>query len=131
MVNYVVGIFWENIARSIVERAIRDATRLDVPLIFWHACDQRPAHQRWGSRSQTERDIVHQLLTTTNIHKTGHLHGILPLHEGMRVRLTTKISAVDGLVNERSGTVQKIDLHDVDTAKLTDHFARIHLEYMP
>ena len=49
----------------------------------------------------------------------------------MRVRLTTKISAVDGLVNERSGTIQKIDLHDVDTAKLTDHFARIRLEYMP
>ena len=30
----------------------------------------------------------------------------------MRVRLTTKISAADGLVHERSGTVQKLDLHD-------------------
>ena len=39
--GHVVGIFWENIARSIVERAIRDATRLDVPLIFRRACDQR------------------------------------------------------------------------------------------
>ena len=129
--GHIVGIFWENIARSIVERATRDAKRLNVPLIFCRACDQRPVHQRWGSQTKTERDIVHQLLTTVNMHKTGHLHGILPLHAGMRVRLTTKISAVDGLVNERCGTVQKIDLHDDDTGKLTDHFARIRLDYMP
>ena len=68
--GHVIGIFWGNISRSTVERALRDARRLDVPLIFCQACDQRLAHQRWGSKSQTERDIVHQLLTTTNIHKT-------------------------------------------------------------
>ena len=42
-----------------------------------------------------------------------------------------KLSAADGLVNERSGIIQKLDLHDDDAAKLTDHFARIQLEYMP
>ena len=129
--GHTVGICWENIARSIVERAIRDAKRLDVPLIFCRACDQRPGHQRWGSKSKTERDLVHQLLTTPNIHNTGHLHGILPLHEGMRVRFTSKLSPVDGLVNERTGTAMKIDLHESDMNKLTDHFARIQLEYMP
>ena len=123
--GHIVGIFWESIARSIVERATRDAKRLDVPFIFCRACDQRPAHQRWGSRSKTERDLVHQLLTTPNIHNTSHLHGILPLHEGMRVRFTSKLSPVDGLVNERTGTAMKIDLHESDMNKLTDHFARI------
>ena len=102
--------FWETIARCIVERATRDAKHLDVPLIFCRACDKRPAHQRWGSRSQAERNLVHQLLTTPNIHNTGHLRGILPLHEGMRVRLTSKLSANDGLANERTGTAMKTDL---------------------
>ncbi len=49
--GYLVGMFWENISRSIVERATRDAKRLDVPLIFCRACDKRPAHQRWGLSS--------------------------------------------------------------------------------
>ena len=108
--GHLIGIFWEIIARCIVERAARDAKHFDVPLIFCRACDKRPAHQRWGSRSQAERDLVHQLLTTPNIHNIGHLHGILPLHEGMRVRLTSKLSANDGLVNERTGAVMDIDL---------------------
>ena len=129
--GHLVGIFWETIARCIVERATRDAKHLDVPLIFCRACDKRPAHQRWGSKSQTERNLVHQLLTTPNIHNTGHLHGILPLHEGMRIRLTTKLSADDGLVNERTGTVMKIDLRESDAAKVPGHFSRIQLDYMP
>ena len=99
--GHVVGIFWENIARSMMERAMRDANRLDVPLIFSQACDKRPVSQRWGKRSETERRVVHELLTTVNVHKTGHLHGLLPMHEGMRMRLLCKVSAVDGLVNER------------------------------
>ena len=114
-----------------MERATRDAKRLDVPLIFCRACDKRPAHQRWSSRSQTERNLVHQLLSTPNIHNTGHLHGILPLHAGPRLRLTTKLSAYDGLVNERTGTVMKIDLRESDEAKVPGHFARVQLEYMP
>ena len=54
----------------------------------------------------------------------------------MRVRLTTKLSAIDGLVNERTGTVMKIDLHRsepflTDPKLRTRHFKRIQLEYMP
>ena len=49
----------------------------------------------------------------------------------MRVRLTGKLSAIDGLVNERTGTVMKIDLREPDAAKVPGHFARIQLEFMP
>ena len=129
--GHLIAIFWETIARCIVERATRDAKRLDVPLIFCRACDRRAGHQRWGSKSAEERNVVHQLLSTPNIHNTGHLHGILPLHVGMQVRLTTKLSAADGLVNERTGTVMKLDLRESDEAKVPGHFARIQLDYMP
>ena len=39
--GHVIGIYWENIARSMVERANRDAQDLDVPLFFLQAADQR------------------------------------------------------------------------------------------
>ena len=35
--GHVIGMYWENIARSMVERANRDAQDLDVPL-FCHGC---------------------------------------------------------------------------------------------
>ena len=56
---------------------------------------------------------------------------MLLLHVGMQVRLTTELSAYDGLVNERTGTVMKIDLRDSDEAKVPGHFARVQLEHMP
>ncbi len=39
-----------------------------------------------------------------NIHRTGHLHSMLPLHVGMSVRLTEKLSAVDFLVQDAAGS---------------------------
>ena len=64
---------------------------------------------------------MHQLLTTPNISSTGHLHGILPLHEGMRVRRTRKLSANAGIVNESTDTVMNIDMHESDAAQLPQH----------
>ena len=39
--GHVVGMYWENIARGMVERAHRDAQELDVPLFCLQAADQR------------------------------------------------------------------------------------------
>ena len=39
--GHVIGMYWENIARSMVERANRDAQDLDVPLFCLQAADQR------------------------------------------------------------------------------------------
>ena len=122
---------WETIARCIVERATRDAKHLDVPLSVCRDCDKRPAHQRWGSRWQTDRNVVHQLLTTPHIHNTGHVHRIMPWHKSMRVRLTAKLSADDGMVDERTGTVMNIELCESDAADVPAHFARVQLDYMP
>ena len=39
--GHVIGMYWENIARSMVERANRDAQDLDAPLFCLQAADQR------------------------------------------------------------------------------------------
>ena len=43
--GHVVGIYWENISRRIVERTHRDAKKLDVPLYFLQAADQRASYK--------------------------------------------------------------------------------------
>ena len=43
--GHVVGMYWENIVCSMVERAHRDARQLDVPLFCLQAADQRHARK--------------------------------------------------------------------------------------
>ena len=44
--GHVIGMYWENIARSMVERANRDAQDLDVPLFCLQAADQRHSRKK-------------------------------------------------------------------------------------
>ena len=71
--GHVVGMYWENIARSMVERAHRDARQLDVPLFCLQAADQRHARKN----KTIDKQLTHQLLTVPNPHRTGKLQGIL------------------------------------------------------
>ena len=64
----VVGMYWENIARSMVERAHRDAWQLDVPLFCLQAADQRHARKN----KTIDKQLTHQLLTVPNPHRTGN-----------------------------------------------------------
>ncbi len=64
--GHVVGMYWENIARSISERAHRDARKLDVPPYCLQAADRRAS-----LRSKTQDvQVTHSLLTIPSIHKT-------------------------------------------------------------
>ena len=112
--GHVVGMYWENIARSMVERAHRDAKELDVPLYCLQAADKR--HRK---RSDTlEAQLTHQLLTIPNLHKTGKLPGMLLLHESMTVRLSDVLAPKHGLVKDKLAIVLKIDLHQNDQVRL-------------
>jgi len=132
--GHVVGIFWENIARSMVERSVRDAQELDVPLYFSQACDKLPGSgSAFKSSDQEQQRINREILLEVNVHNTGHLHGILPVHVGMKMRLLTKLSAADGLVNERLCTVVKIVPHEDEFDQdrpVPTHFTRVQLKYM-
>ena len=46
-----------------------------------------------------------RMRNVVNIHKTGHMHGVLPAHEGMRVRLTQTFNSTAGRVQEQRGTI--------------------------
>ena len=99
--GHVLGMYWENIARSMVERAHRDARELDVPLFCLQAADQR--HKK---RTATlEKELTHQLLTKPNLHNTGKLQGMLLLHESMTVRLTDVLAPKHALVKDKLGMV--------------------------
>ena len=112
--GHVVGMYWENIARSMVERAHRDAQELDVPLFCLQAADQR--HSR---RNKTvDAQLTHQLLTIPNPHRTGKLQGMLLLHENMVVCLADVLAPHLGLVKDKLAVVVKVDLHHADQRRL-------------
>ena len=83
--------------QRISKRARRDATAVGKPLVFLQAADE--------ANTITENEIFARMLNVVNIHKTGHMHGVLPAHEGMRVRLTQKFNSTAGLVQEQKGTI--------------------------
>ena len=106
--GHVVGMYWENIARSMVERAHRDAQQLDVPLFCLQASDQRHARKN----KTIDKQLTHQLLTVPNPHRTGKLQGTLLVHENMIVRLS------DVLAPHQMAMVVKVDLHHEDQERL-------------
>ena len=112
--GHVIGMYWENIARSMVERANRDAQFLDVPLFCWQAADQR--HSR--KNKAIDKQLTHQLLTVPNPHRTGKLQGMLLVHENMVVRLADVLAPQLGLVKDKLAVVVKVDLHHEDQKRL-------------
>ena len=124
--GHVVSIYWENISRSIVERAHRDARKLDVPLYCLQAADQRPTF-----KNKKHDDIVtHSLLTVPNIHKTGKLSGILLLHAGMIVRLSDVLVPGLGLVKDKLGKVLDVVLRERDQQRL-DRMPKGYCHFVP
>ena len=112
--GHVIGMYWENIARSMVERANRDAQDLDVPLFCLQAADQR--HSR--KNKTIDKQLTHQLLTVPNPHRTGKLQGMLLVHENMVVRLADVLAPHLGLVKDKLAVVVKVDLHHEDQKRL-------------
>ena len=127
--GHVVGMYWENIARSMVERARRDAQELDVPLFCLQAADQRHARKN----KTIDKQLTHQLLTVPNPHRTGKLQGMLLVHENMIVRLSDVLAPHLGLVKDKLAMVVKVDLHHEDQERLRHRepgFCHFVPEYM-
>ncbi len=103
--GFGMGMYWETLSRWISQRAQRDARALAVPLVFLQAVDEcntidKPAAQR--------------LLNVPNAHNSGHIHGVLPAHVGMRVRFTVKVNSKMGLVQEQRATILHFLFKDED-----------------
>ena len=112
-----------------MERAHRDAKKLDVPLYCLQAADHRAAF-----KNKKHDDIVtHSLLTVPNIHNTGKLPGILLVHIDMVARLSDVVAPGLGLIKDKLGKVLDVVLHERDQMRLNDMPAGYRLfvpEYM-
>ena len=62
--------------------------------------------------------MIHALLTTPNIHKTGKLCGMLLVHVGMCVRLADVLSPRSGIAKDKLGKVVAVQLHEHDQRRL-------------
>ena len=98
-------MYWETLARWTPRRALRDSKVLEVPLVFLQAKDEC---------QHLDKDTYSRLLNVANIYNTGKIHGVLPVHVGMRVRFTGKFNAAYGLVQEQRATVVDFVFHEDD-----------------
>ena len=78
---------------------------MSVPLVCCQCADES---------NTMDAAVGARFLNVYNIHQTGHMHGIFPAHIGMRVRLTQKINATLGLVQEQRATIVDIVFHPQD-----------------
>ena len=99
---------WETLARWIPQRARRDARALGLPLVFMQAADEC---------NTIDKSAAQRLLNVANIHTTGHMHGVLPAHVGMRVRFTVKLNSTMGLVQEQKATIVGFLFKNEDTSR--------------
>ena len=103
--GFGMGIYWESLSRMISRRAVMDARKFGVPLLLAQCADE--CHDM-------DRNVAFRFLNQMNPHNTGHMHGILPVHVGMRLRFLGKFSAALGLVQETCCTVLDFELHEQD-----------------
>ena len=87
-------------------RARRDALTLRTPLFLLQAAD--------SASPPLFKEHSKKLFTAFNPLNTGHMHGILPVHLGMRVRLLNAIDKKKGLVTGAAGTVVHIEVNPKD-----------------
>ncbi len=106
--GFGMGIYWESLSRMISRRAVLGSRKFGVPLLLAQCADEC---------SEMGKDVAFRFLNQLNPHNTGHMHGILPVHIGMRLRLLAKFNADLGLVQETCCTVVDFELHAQDRVR--------------
>ena len=110
--GYGLSWYWETLSRWITRRSMRDSRAMGVPLVFLQTVDEG-----FLGTPEQQNDYARRLLNVPNPGLTGHIHGVLPAHVGMRVRFTVKVCAAKGLVQEQKATIVSFvfELSDKDT----------------
>ena len=81
---------WETCSPWVMMRARRDALALKTQFFLLQAAD--------SASPPLTKQMAKKLLNVYNPHETGHMHGMLPLHLGMRVRFLVSLDKRRGLV---------------------------------
>ena len=106
--GYGLSMYWETLSRWISHRSRRDARELGLPLVFLQAVDEC---------NTNDRSAAQRLLNIPNMHCTGHIHGVLPAHVGMRERIAVKVNSMLGLVQEQRATIVDFVFKEEDRAR--------------
>ena len=119
--GYGLSWYWETLSRWISRRSTRDSHAMGVPLVFLQSVDEG-----FIGTPEQQNDYARRLLNVPNPGDTGHIHGVLPAHVGMRVRFTVKVCAARGLVQEQKATIVSLvfDPSDKDRHVLGEDFRR-------
>ena len=125
--GHMIGSYWDTVARWMVMRATRDAVALREPLFIVQAAD--------ASSPPMPAVAAAKLMTKANPKNTGGLHGILPVHRGMQIRLLEALDLEHGLVKDAEGqivdiVVNPLDQEAVDTA-FANGLSQIYLRHLP
>ena len=97
--GHAVSVYWEFVCRWGIARAAQDAAALGETLYRFQAVDR--------ASPPLSKETQARVYTTANIQLTGNLHGILCIHKGMRVRLTSPIDGAKahGATKEAEGEI--------------------------
>ena len=90
--GHMIAISWATVARWMNMRAIRDAKTLKTPLFIVQSADI--------STPRMPLEDAKKFMNAVNPGHTGKMHGILPIHLGMRVRLLDALDHKKTLVKD-------------------------------
>jgi hypothetical protein len=125
--GHMIAIYWETVSRWIMMRAKRDAAALRTPLFLVQAAV--------ASSPAMPLDMAAKLMNKAAPRETGGMHGLLPMHLGMRVRLLEALDLGNGLVKDAEGEVVHIVPNELDGDMVDVAFARsepmVYLRHLP
>ena len=104
--GHMLAWFWDTVARWIMLRARRDAENLQEPLYLVQAADT--------CQPPMPADLAAKLMNQANPGDTGGIHGMLPLHIGMRIRLLEHLDLEKGLVKDAEGDIVHVAINPAD-----------------
>ena len=103
LAGYTAAVNWVAVTRLMHLRALREARERGQILMFAQAVDKANTHME-------KSEYLHALLYP-NMNETGSRMALLPTYIGMKMRLTKKLNAVDGIVQGAFGEVLDVIFH--------------------
>eukprot|EP00435_Cladocopium_sp_Y103_P033774 s3207_g8.t1 len=103
--GYGMSIYWASLGRMMCRRALLDASTLGELLVLLQAAD---------SCAELPEKRALQFLSRPNPYRTGHVHGTLPCHVGMQVRLIAKLDSEKGMIQDTVGIIVRFEFHRSD-----------------
>ena len=104
--------FWDTVSRWMMMRATRDAKAMGQVLYLVQAAD--------ASVPAMPMALAAKLLNQGNPGDTGGMHGLLPLHLGMRIRLLDHVDKERGLVKDAEGELVHISINPKDETEVRE-----------